>query len=484
MGKLKNDSSVKQVIVFALVILIGRLIIIPFSGIMPQNAYYFMYSRNMSLSYFDHPAGIAVLLKAGTLILGNSAAAIKLIALITALVTLFIIYRLALLFISMQQALIFICVLACTPMFGILSWVVTPDLPLMLFWALAVLFIYKAETKNTPIWWGVAGIFTGLAFDSKYTAVFILAGLFFYLIAKPDRWRRIFSFDVFIYLLAFTVTVLPVFLWNMENNWASIHFQTAQRIQELSPSLKPQYPVAVMAIQVFLLLPWLFYYFLKSFRSYKKDNSQYFLICFSFPMFIFFILISFFYWVKLNWMMPAFITGSLLAIQAMSVKQIKWHMMTALIFFIFFTIEIVLYPVPIKSHDTWWGWDRIAAETSVLKKETKADFIFSTDDYKTSALLRLYLQEKVYAKNIINVPALQFDYMNEDISLLKGRNALFVSNIKTLNKNDSSERLESVKQYFSAVRLIKTQVVSNVFGKESRMVKYYYCTGYKATDKK
>jgi Dolichyl-phosphate-mannose-protein mannosyltransferase len=480
----KNDSLFKQVLIFALVIFIGRLIIIPFSGVMPQDAYYYMYSRHMSLSYFDHPAGVAVLLKTGTFILGNTAAAVKLIAFITSLITLAVIYRLALHFISKQQALIFICVFACTPMLGILSWIVTPDVPMILCWALAVLFIYKADSENKPIWWGLGGVFTGLAFDSKYTAVFILAGLFFYLIAKPDRWRRIFSIGIFLYVLAFSLTVLPVFIWNIQNDWASIHFQTAQRLQGLSPSLNPQYPVAVMAIQIFLLLPWLFYYFLKSFRTYKKNNSHYFLVCFSFPMFIFFLLISLFYWVKINWMMPAFITGALLGFQYLSAKQIKWHMITAALFFILFSIEIILYPIPIKSHDTWWGWDRIASETSLLKKETKADFIFATDDYKTSAILRLYLKEKVYAKNIIKEPALQFDFMEEDISLLNRQNALYVCNIKSLKETDVSERLDKVKQYFSDVRMIKTQVVSNIFGRDSRMVKYYFCTGYKAVEKK
>jgi len=180
----KNDAPDKLVVTIALIILIGRLIIIPFSGVMPQDAYYYMYSRHMSLSYFDHPAGVAVLLKAGTFLLGNTPAAVKFCAFFTSLLSLFVIYRLALQFYSKQRALIFICILGCTPMFGILSWIVTPDVPMMLCWALAVLFIYKADSENKPVWWALAGIFTGLAFDSKYTAVFILAGLFFYLIAR------------------------------------------------------------------------------------------------------------------------------------------------------------------------------------------------------------------------------------------------------------------------------------------------------------
>jgi len=178
--------------------------------------------------------------------------------------------------------------------------------------------------------------------------------------------------------------------------------------------------------------------------------------------------------------MPAFITGSLLAFQSLSAKQVKWHIVTAAILFVLAAVELILYPIPVKSHDTWWGWDSIASEAALLQKDTKSDFIFSTDDYKTSAILRLYLKEKVYAKNIIKEPALQFDFMGEDIGILNGQNALYVCNIKTLNDSETPEKLEKVKQYFSDVRLIKSQVLKNIFGKECRMVKYYYCTSYNA----
>ena len=35
-----------------------RLLLLPFMGLMPQDAYYYMYGQNLSLSYFDHPGMI------------------------------------------------------------------------------------------------------------------------------------------------------------------------------------------------------------------------------------------------------------------------------------------------------------------------------------------------------------------------------------------------------------------------------------------
>jgi hypothetical protein len=70
--------------------------------------------------------------------------------------------------------------------------------------------------------------------------------------------------------------------------------------------------------------------------------------------------------------------------------------------------------------------------------------------------------------------------MDEDLHMLDGRNALYVTNIKTLKESDVGEEFGEVKRYFSDVKLIRTQVLLNRFGKVSRLVKYYYCTGYQA----
>ena len=40
-----------------------RLMLFPFMGLMPQDAYYYLYGQNLSLSYFDHPGMIGYLLK-------------------------------------------------------------------------------------------------------------------------------------------------------------------------------------------------------------------------------------------------------------------------------------------------------------------------------------------------------------------------------------------------------------------------------------
>ncbi len=56
LGYDKNNSFV----FFSLVIILFlRFLFVGLMGLMPQDAYYFIYSENLALSYFDHPPAVA-----------------------------------------------------------------------------------------------------------------------------------------------------------------------------------------------------------------------------------------------------------------------------------------------------------------------------------------------------------------------------------------------------------------------------------------
>ena len=58
-------------------------------------------------------------------------------------------------------------------LWSMLSLNSTPDVPLVLFWSLSLWSLEKALFKATFHHWLLAGIWMGLAFNSKYTASFI-----------------------------------------------------------------------------------------------------------------------------------------------------------------------------------------------------------------------------------------------------------------------------------------------------------------------
>jgi 4-amino-4-deoxy-L-arabinose transferase-like glycosyltransferase len=404
-------------------------------GLMPQDAYYDFYAQHLDLSYYDHPPMIAYLLRFFTSIFGKKVFALKLADTTVTLLTLIAFYQLAKKFLPGDKPWKATALLISTFMISILSLISTPDVPLMFCWTLSLNFLQEAIFKKKNMDWIRAGIFSGLCFDSKYTALFLIIGLIgFMLIAKQYR-KLLFSRWFFLYLLCFTVTILPVVIWNLRNGFASFKFQSEGRVDE-GIQIDPSGFFGVIGHQSAILLPFLFfsfcYFIYRIIRKYgarfsKFPADQLFLLCFFIPLFLGFLSLSFIYWVKLNWIMPAYISGIIWVCRYWNKKWIRLQLIFSLILHIVLAIEIISYVVPIRSDDTWFGWSAFSGKVETLRKQYPDSFIFSADDYKTAAVLNFYLKEMVYSKNVVGERALQFDFIGTDLSKLNGKDAIFIN---------------------------------------------------------
>jgi len=143
-----------------------------------------------------------------------------------------------------------------------------------------------------------------------------------------------------------------------------------------------------------------------------------------------------------------------------------------------FAVEVIFYPVQIKSDDTWFGWQQLANRVEVLQKNYPDTFIFSADNYKTSAELSFFLPQKIYAQNIFEKPALQFDYIGTNLLLLAGKNALFIdSDPRFKDTNKSGSISPELKTYFKNVQELEPIIIKNG-NANARKFWVYYCEGY------
>ena len=159
-----------------------RLFMIPFFGLMPQDAYYHFYGKHLALSYFDHPGMIGYILRFFASLFGKHVWVIKFADFVITTITLIAFYYLASLFLSKKKAQNALLLISSTILISILSLVSSPDVPLLLFWTLSILFLYKAIFENKIRFWILAGIAIGLALNSKYSALFIFIGLIGFLL--------------------------------------------------------------------------------------------------------------------------------------------------------------------------------------------------------------------------------------------------------------------------------------------------------------
>lgn len=483
--QIKNNEALCWVLGFQLF----RFLLIPFVGLMPQDAYYYLYGQNLALSYYDHPGMIGYMLRFFSEIFGQSVYVIKLTDFTITSFTLLSFYKLSSLFLSKQRLWKSMVLITSSIFISILSFNSTPDVPLILFWTLSILCLYKAVFEEKKWYWILGGITMGLAFNSKYTALLLQFGIFLFLFFS-NKYRKLLVSPWFwaSFLISVAVT-FPIWWWNYQNEFASFAFQSSDRISAIGKFIvKPTLFLGAIGIQMALLIPVLFYLLILLLFKYTKkvllkftlpSEKILFLLVFFIPTFVGFLIISPIYWIKLNWMMPSYITGIILAGIFINRRLLRIQMIISIIFHIAIATQVIFYFIPVKSDDTYVGWEELAKEIEALQKKYPKAFIFSADNYKTSAVLNFYLPEKVYAQNIVGLPALQFDYLGDDLSKLNSKNALFIDSdkrFKNSNKRGQILPLE-LKNHFKKIRELDPIIIKKG-SREIRKFWVFYCEEY------
>jgi 4-amino-4-deoxy-L-arabinose transferase-like glycosyltransferase len=490
MVALQKRSQLNALIYSLACILLIRIAFIAIMGPMPQDAYYFFYSEHLALSYFDHPPGIAYLLRLFTAVFGKNVFAIKLADSTVTLLTVFFFYKLSRSIYGRAEAVKSMLLFFSTLMVTILSLVSTPDTPLLLFWTISLWMLHKAIFLQKKVYWIWDGIAMGLAFDSKYPGIFLPAGMLLFLILSRPNRKYLLTIWPWMTCLVFILTISPVMIWNFGNNFASFRFQGEERVESVSAfKLQPKYLLGVIGHQAAILIPIIFgaifyglYALVKKYKSNwgKLPAEQVFLLCFFLPLFILLLSVSLIYWVKLNWMMPVYITGIIWVSTYVNARWLKIQVVLSLVIHIALAVEIVLYPFPIRSDDTWFGWKELACKVTSIEKRNPVDFIFSADSYKTSAELNLYMKEFIYSQNVIGENALQFDFIGTHLKPLTGKDALFIDSQPRFT---NAEKLGIIPVklllHFNTVYELKPLIIKKN-GMLTRKFLVYLCKGYKA----
>lgn len=480
----------KKLFLGFLAIYLIRLLVVFTMGIMPQDAYYYLYSEHLDFSYFDHPPMVAYMLRLFSLILGKSVVAIKLTDFIVSFLSLVAFYGLARYFLSDRQAVKASLFYGTTLLLTVLSINTTPDVPLMLFWTLALIYSYKALFEGTLKHWIFAGFLMGLSFISKYTGLFLLFGFFAFLLLSKSHRKYLVSKHSILLLVFFAIGIFPVVYWNYSNGWASFAFQTADRAGSIEEfKLQPELFLGNLATQFMLLIPFLFVgmvviVFKMIRRVMRKrvlpNEKHLFLMVFSLPIILFFFGISLIYWVKLNWIMPGYISAIILVSTYLSQKMLRGQIITSLVLHALLAVQIVFYPVSIKSDDTWFGWDQFSELVEKRMGNHPNTFLFADDNYKTSAVLEFYLDRKIYAGNVIGRNGKQFSILNPDLSHLKGSDAIFIDTDKRFKHLEKSDKIpEKLLPYFDQVVELEPILVGKPGQDPLRKFLVYKCYGYK-----
>jgi 4-amino-4-deoxy-L-arabinose transferase-like glycosyltransferase len=222
--------------VLALVAL--RLIVAAITPLTFDEAYYWTWSKHLAGGYYDHPPMVALLIRLGTMVAGDTEFGIRLVSVLLALPMSFAVFRAAwLLFGDRKLASTATLLLNATLMAAAGTTIVTPDAPLLIASAFVLVCLAELQASGRAAWWLGVGASVGAALLSKYTALFFGAAILLWLVAVPElrRWLRS-PWPYLGGLLSFAM-FSPVLVWNAQHQWMSFAKQLGRaRIESFNPS--------------------------------------------------------------------------------------------------------------------------------------------------------------------------------------------------------------------------------------------------------
>ncbi len=465
-----------------------RLLLAASLPLLPQEAYYWSWSRALDWSYFDHPPLAAYAIAASTALVGQAVFGIKLAAVGWSLGWNLLWARLVLdMFDDRRLAFWSLAVLNGCLLYLGMGVTATPDGPLLFGWIGTIWAVWRASVSGRTRWWLAAGAFAGLAMLGKYAAVLLLPVVLLYLALSPRQRHWLRRPQPYLAVLIAIVLFTPVLVWNAEHGWASFAFQGSHRIGQMG-RFKPHFFAVLVGTQLLLVTPYLLAMCLSALRQgvmawrarAMDDRTLLLWLSAAVPM-VLFTLVSFRSHAKPNWLAPAYWSLIILGMRSLLAGGMpRWRVgLASSAAGALLALLVWLAPPlpPLRGVDSWSGWyeaaQRVAEEQRALQAAGQSSFVFSPN-YKISSLLRFYLpgQPRTYAQDVYGARALQFSYGPEPDDL-RGATGLLVLSDQSQSELD----LARLKPWFDAVTPVAV-VESRSFGRTVRRIEIYRCSGY------
>jgi len=228
---------VRGTVLAVLALLLLRLVAAAYTPLSFDEAYYWMWSKHLAGGYYDHPPMVALVIRLGTMIAGDTELGVRLVAVLLGLPMSFAVYRTAeILFGGRRVASTATIMLNATMMAAVGTMIVTPDAPLLVASTFVLFYLAKVLETGRGVWWLAVGAAVGAALLSKYTALFFGPAILIWLIAVPKLRRWLISPWPVLGGIVSLAMFWPVIQWNADHQWVSFLKQLGRaRIESFNP---------------------------------------------------------------------------------------------------------------------------------------------------------------------------------------------------------------------------------------------------------
>ena len=393
MNKLKQHKFLLPVAIFLLCIL--NIVQGSTTELLPDEAYYWVYSQYISWGFFDHPPFVAVWVTISDFLFTDELG-VRFFSSISFSLLIYLVW------ITIDHPLkkkftwLFIVLVFSTALLNVYGFITTPDTPLLFFFAL-FLWSYKEylTKRNTVSYLLLSLAITGMMY-SKYQGILIV--LFIFL----SNWKLAKDYKIWLVCLGALVLYIPHIHWQYINDFPSVRYHLYERASVATYKFEYTLMHFVNAIAI---LGFTFIVMYKAFFKGIKSNDLFhkglnYIIS---GFFIFFLVASFRGHVQAQWIAPIMlplilITFNYLVENNTQLKLFNYLAIANISIILFVRIMIAnegIIPVKLDFHgNKQW--------TLKVKEFTKGSDKLFINSFQNASIYWFYTKEKThYQKNYL-----------------------------------------------------------------------------------
>ncbi len=314
------SSDLRSALVLTVALALARLVALfgtPLE-LYPDEAQYWLWSRTLDFGYYSKPPVIAWSIWATTLLGGDSEPWVRLSAGLYQAGATLVVFLIGRRLYGPAVGLAAAALYALMPGIQLSALVAATDAPLLFFMGLAILayvsFLGAPAARRLPLAVGM-GAALGLAFLSKYAAVYFVAGLAAHLVLSREARAAWTLSTAAAALLAFAAVLAPNLAWNATHGFATFQHTAANaawsgvqlfNIGEMAAFVGSQFgvfgpiPLGVLIVGVALAV-----------RRRAIDPADLTLLCFTLPPLLIVTGQAFISRANANWSGAGYLAGSI-----------------------------------------------------------------------------------------------------------------------------------------------------------------------------
>ena len=393
MEKLKQHKLLLPVSIFILSFL--NIIQGNYTELLPDEAYYWVYSQYMNWGFFDHPPLVAVWVTISDFLFTDELG-VRFFSSISFSLMMYLVWSTIDHPSKNKYSWLFLLLFLSTALLNVYGFITTPDTPLLLFFAL-FLWAYKLYlTKSSALIYCILSISIAGMMYSKYQGILVIFFIFL------SNWKLIKDYKIWLVCLGALILYVPHIYWQYVNDFPSIRYHLYERASVATYKFEYTLMHIVNAIAI------LGFTFISIYRAFFKGikNKNIFykgLNSIVLGFFFFFLIASYRGHVQAQWIAPIMlpliiITFDYLIQYKKNIRVFCYLAITNIIIILFARIIIAnegIIPAKLDFHgNKQW--------TLKVKKLTENSDKLFINSFQNASIYWFYTKEKVhYQKNYL-----------------------------------------------------------------------------------